>query len=276
MTPEPHYKPGYTGYLETNKFMIGGSLAKRSNTSIGARSAKTPHMEQYLHQPKYLRSTTSMEVRGHPPPGYTGYIPQSHENQGIGERYAIRATNGFGSQERHFRRVRSKMDNLRVGEIEQLQSRLQTEKSVLTTNPPLPYSKHPMAHPHAPGKLNKKENKNSSKPYFMDQDDQLRFFKSGYTGYLPRSRDYFAVGLTQMSNSALKRLDAELATKRYCPFPRQEIKPNEYPTGDTRVAVGQGMKPGYTGYIPGSKFRFARTYGRVSYDAFNTPAETTE
>ena len=98
------------------------------------------------------------------------------------------------------------MDNLRVGEIEQLQSRLQTEKSVLTTNPPLPYSKHPMAHPHAPGKLNKKENKNSSKPYFMDQDDQLRFFKSGYTGYLPRSRDYFAVGLTQMSNSGKSKI----------------------------------------------------------------------
>ena len=47
-------------------------------------------------------------------------------------------------------------------------------------------------------------------------------------------------------------MDAELATRRYCPFPRQELKPNENSEKDTRVTQGQGMKPGYTGYIPGA------------------------
>jgi len=278
MTPDPHYKPGYTGYLEGNKFMIGGSLAKRSHTSIGQRTKISPNITPYLHVTPELtpqssrRPKTAVEFRSHPPPGYTGYVPKSHDNQGIGERYAIRATNGFGSQERHYRRVRSKMDNLRADEIEKLQARLETEGKPPTKS----LGTHPMAHPHAPGKLNPKEIKPLNKPYFMDNSNQLRFFKSGYTGYLPRSRDYFAVGLTQMSNSALQRMDAELATKRYCPFPRQEMKPNENCEKDTRITFGQGMKPGYTGYIPGSKFRFARTYGKVSYDAFNIPAEATE
>lgn len=58
-----------------------------------------------------------------------------------------------------------------------------------------------MAHPHAPGKLNPAEIVQNNRPYFMDGKNENRFFKSGYTGYLPRSRDYFAVGLTTMSSS---------------------------------------------------------------------------
>ena len=58
-----------------------------------------------------------------------------------------------------------------------------------------------MSHPHAPGKLNPPENPAPKVPYSKSCEEDLRFFKSGYTGYLPRSRDYFAVGLTQMSNS---------------------------------------------------------------------------
>ena len=45
-----------------------------------------------------------------------------------------------------------------------------------------------------------------------------------------------------------------MMTGRYCPFPRQELKPNESKVCDTRVSLGQGMKPGYTGYIPGNLF----------------------
>ena len=47
-------------------------------------------------------------------------------------------------------------------------------------------------------------------------------------------------------------MDAELVTNRYCPFPRQPMKPNEPLEKDTRLTPGSGMKPGYTGYIPGN------------------------
>jgi len=59
-------------------------------------------------------------------------------------------------------------------------------------------------------------------------------------------------------------------TGKYIPVPRQPLKPNENSSLDTRISPGQGMKPGYTGYIPGSRFIFAKTYGKISYDAFNT------
>ena len=81
-------------------------------------------------------------------------------------------------------------------------------------------------------------------------------------------------------------MDDEYSTGRYCPAPRMPLKPNEHKSMDTRIAPGQGMKPGYTGYIPGiilcflffiqpflllgSRFIFAKSYGKISYDAFNT------
>ena len=51
---------------------------------------------------------------------------------------------------------------------------------------------------------------------------------------------------------ALKRMDHEHSTGKYCPVPRQPLKPNENKSMDTRISPGQGMKPGYTGYIPGN------------------------
>ena len=46
-------------------------------------------------------------------------------------------------------------------------------------------------------------------------------------------------------------MDNEHMTGKYIPVPRQPLKPNENTSLDTRISPGQGMKPGYTGYIPG-------------------------
>ena len=46
-------------------------------------------------------------------------------------------------------------------------------------------------------------------------------------------------------------MDNEHMTGKYIPVPRQPLKPNENSSLDTRISPGQGMKPGYTGYIPG-------------------------
>merc|ERR1712062_105817 len=46
------------------------------------------------------RPTTSMDTRGAIMPGYTGFYPKhQHENEGIGERFSIRATNAWKTQE---------------------------------------------------------------------------------------------------------------------------------------------------------------------------------
>lgn len=49
-------------------------------------------------------------------------------------------------------------------------------------------------------------------------------------------------------------MDNEHMTGKYIPVPRQPLKPNENSSLDTRISPGQGMKPGYTGYIPGKHF----------------------
>ena len=49
-------------------------------------------------------------------------------------------------------------------------------------------------------------------------------------------------------------MDNEHMTGKYIPVPRQPLKPNENSSLDTRISPGQGMKPGYTGYIPGKPY----------------------
>ena len=59
-------------------------------------------------------------------------------------------------------------------------------------------SAHPMSHPH----LNAPQApSNTQKSYFMSQTNPERYHKSGYTGYLPRSRDFYAAGLSTVSTS---------------------------------------------------------------------------
>jgi len=266
MDPEPHYTPGYTGYLEGNRFVVGGTIAQRSHTALGLRTGKSPEMIHSRHPTAGSRPTTSMDTRGAIMPGYTGFYPKhQHENEGIGERFSIRATNAWKTQDQHVKRRRNRMENIRAKEIRQLQSKLENDRSNERQDGII---RHPMLKPQQLEDETWKP-KPIEKPYFMDSGNKLRFFKSGYTGYLPRSRDFFAQGLTQTSNLALQRMDAEHSDGKYYPVPRQPLKPNENKSIDTRISVGQGMKPGYTGYIPGSRFIFAKTYGRISYDAFN-------
>lgn len=267
MAPEPHFKPGYTGYLEKRNYYIGGSLGKRSHTSLEARRKESPKMDLFVHgkavsNPKNGRPQSAI-IPNTPPAGYTGYVPKSHGNDGIGERYAVRALNGFRSQETHNKRTNHKMTNIRANEIQQLQQRLQNEPNKISRS----QSAHPMSHPH----LNAPQApSNTQKSYFMSQTDPERYHKSGYTGYLPRSRDFYAAGLSTVSTSALSRMDAELHSGRYCPFPRQGLKPHERPQTDSRITQGMGMKPGYTGYIPGSRYEFAKTYGKITFQTFNS------
>jgi len=128
MTKEPYYKPGYTGYLEGDKFMIGGTIAQRSATSIGMRSTETPDMRHSRHQNH--RPVTSLNTRGAIMPGYTGFYPKHQDtNQGIGERYSVRATRGFVAQDSFVKRRKNKMENIRAQEIRQLQSKLENDKA---------------------------------------------------------------------------------------------------------------------------------------------------
>ena len=56
-------------------------------------------------------------------------------------------------------------------------------------------------------------------------------------------------------------MDNEHMTGKYIPVPRQPLKPNENSSLDTRISPGQGMKPGYTGYIPGKYFNLIALNG---------------
>ena len=64
-------------------------------------------------------------------------------------------------------------------------------------------------------------------------------------------------------------MDNEHMTGKYIPVPRQPLKPNENSSLDTRISPGQGMKPGYTGYIPGKLFVVGQRLALISKPLYN-------
>jgi hypothetical protein len=65
----------YTGYLEKNKFMIGGSQARRSHTAIGMRTQQSPKMVQFVHGiPERCHTAAGIrQPNTNKLPGYAGF-----------------------------------------------------------------------------------------------------------------------------------------------------------------------------------------------------------
>lgn len=96
-------------------------------------------------------------------------------------------------------------------------------------------------------------------PYSMDDKDPQKFFMSGFTGYVPRSRFLFGSSFPVLTNLALQefgQMRKHGSTKGVTRPPLSRIYPQNL-----------GLLPHYGGYVPGYKFQFGRTYGHFTQDA---------
>ena len=118
--------------------------------------------------------------------------------------------------------------------------------------------------------------KRSAEPYVSrrnsSRSNRLDYHISGYTGFLPMSRNKISMGYPKMTKQAiadyrekerqqeeLQDLPFQLERKIENPVIRRVVYPKK-----------SGMVPHYTGHIPGEKFKYGNTFGTSTNAALKT------
>ncbi|XP_025991362.2 UPF0605 protein CG18335 [Solenopsis invicta] len=128
LTAEPHFIPGYSGYCPQYRFNCGETYAKATHKLLldpAINHAKTlvlanrvaddyeawrPSKSDINVVNTRFKRTDPLFV--HPMlPGYEGFVPGS--NVSLGQRYAVRATEGLADFERQQLRNKAALDRLR-------------------------------------------------------------------------------------------------------------------------------------------------------------------
>ena len=95
----------------------------------------------------------------------------------------------------------------------------------------------------------------SISPHYMSQNDPKKYFMSGYTGFVPKSRKYMGKGYPVITNEALKEhADSEQHISQVKTEPVIVHRPTPHPPQMPKIyPVKSGLVPNYTGHIPGRR-----------------------
>ncbi|XP_034402755.1 protein FAM166B isoform X2 [Cyclopterus lumpus] len=106
----------------------------------------------------------------------------------------------------------------------------------------------------------------TGKPYLMDDDNPHKYFISGFTGHVPKSRFLIGKGFPVTTNQALIQFGKQQRTEptsQGIPGRRDSTitpMPSIYPSNS-------GVVPSFTGHIPGYQFMYGQTFGQLSKNA---------
>ncbi|XP_059581357.1 ciliary microtubule inner protein 2B isoform X2 [Alligator mississippiensis] len=279
MTPDPHHIPGYAGYCPQYKFRLGRTYGKLTSQLLTCPEvARSPHLvlqptqgpcgnaqppeqeEKLLEVPRAGWGAGILPVSCSMIPGYTGFIPRAQHFfaktyleicKEARSDFARQQRRSWGGQEQP-RACQPCLDPAQ-GSKEPAAGIPGSDHRLLPTvmgMAPLPAA----AAPHG-------------SPYSMEDDNPHKYFISGFTGFVPRARFLIGAGFPITTHRAL--LEFARMSRKDGSKPRamgtSSLLP---PLGRTYPAAG-GLLPNYTGYIPGYKFQFGRTYGHLTHDALH-------
>ena len=169
-------------------------------------------------------------------PGYTGYIPKALHN--FGNRYAESCHYAVSA----FKNDQRKYDN-KVAEM----SSINHIQSSSVTGPLTPIANKAKVY------LPMFTKQHSISPYYMPNGHPLKYFISGYTGFVPKQQKYIGQGYPIITRHALQdhahsvqQLDQSLAAPVIIDRPLRPIKPTPL-----LYKKGQGLLPRYTGHVQG-------------------------
>ena len=237
VTASPYHIPGYGGYIPQRKYKIGGTFSKATHEILTDKNNSSGNLVLRKIEPvkekvpQYLSNLV---------PGYTGYIPKGEHYFGLPYVTACSYAKGdhrgaLALQAEHRKRMR---DN--------------GIRAIPLT--PLKYS--------AEQYVSQRSSKKST---------ALDYHISGYTGFLPMSRNKISMGYPSMTQQAIadyREKERQQAAMQNHPFPLEQRVDNCKPE-DRRVLYPQnsGMVPHYTGHIPGEKFKYGDTFGMSTNEA---------
>ncbi|XP_078533357.1 ciliary microtubule inner protein 2B [Lissotriton helveticus] len=284
MTPDPHYIPGYGGFCPQYKYHLGktyGKLTSQLLTSPDVKHSKQLVLQATYPPPRKDEGASSFHQlprsRRHRLgdrklsfsmiPGYTGFIPRSQNY--FAKTYMETSRDALTDFELEQLRMSSQEQEMTLTNALQTGKRephTQQEKQLLTAKyrTPLPAvakDAEPFSSPFA--------FQDQGSPYYMDDDSPHKYFISGFTGYVPRARFLIGSGYPIITNHAMVEFGKMTSNKQLAGDRLAETRlhskslpelANIYPTN-------LGLLPRYTGYVPGYKYQFGKTYGQLTQNA---------
>nr|XP_033785134.1 protein FAM166B [Geotrypetes seraphini] len=278
LTPEPHYIPGYGGFCPQLKYHMGKSYGKLTSKLL--TNPDIPHSPQLvlqnIHNPVPEEETaeplTEMSkgwrrqwreelFTGSRIPGYTGFIPRSQHH--FAKTYAQitqDALNDFLNQQNNLGYQAEELARLRSLQAANAQDDIENERKLLTAKyrtqlPPL-----------VQGPPSYSAFRDDDSPYSMEDNNPHKYFMSGFTGYIPRARFLIGTGYPVTTNRALVEFGQKLQKKNkdssmaYEAGKQHQSLPDIFSIYHSKL----GLLPKYTGYIPGYKFKYGKTYGNLT------------
>ncbi|XP_042565382.1 protein FAM166B [Clupea harengus] len=264
VTPDPQYIPGYAGYCPQLKFNLGktyGQLTAELLTSkdvsrsqrLVLNSGRLPRGKTELGPRGEMRSSWAGGRRqmDHMIPGYTGFVPKSQNY--FAQTYAETCREAL-TEFKQDQRSRVRLGAADLPRMAAKQGLLNVKPRKLNT--PLPaISREPAPY------VSLDSCKPKVSPYSMDDLCPHKYFISGYTGYVPKSRFLIGSGYPITTNKALIQFGRELKGIIEEPWPLPPALTS------TIYHSNRGLLPSYTGHVPGYKFRYGHTFGQLTHNS---------
>ncbi|XP_042364663.1 protein FAM166B [Plectropomus leopardus] len=261
LTPDPHYIPGYAGYCPQLKFNVGKSYGQLTAELLTSPEVK--HSNRLVLHTGHVPSTefgAALTLRSISDsnlkkviPGYTGFIPKSQNYFSFSYSETCRKAMTEFYQDRCVKIQRQSTDLPAVVNYTNQQS--EKPRPPLTAISNKVFSYRPL-----------KTFTPAGNPYFMDDNNPNKYFISGFTGHVPKSRFLIGKGFPITTNQALIQFGKQRRTDpafRGNPGRKDSTiipMPTIYPSD-------RGVVPSFTGHIPGYQFMYGHTYGQLSKNA---------
>ncbi|XP_062870243.1 ciliary microtubule inner protein 2B [Trichomycterus rosablanca] len=262
VTPDPHYIPGYAGYCPQFKYHLGktyGQLTSRLLTSPDISRSQRLVLNSGRLTPTKTDTGTRDEIwrtgSGHSSqpmiPGYTGFVPRRQNY--FSKTYAETCRDALSEFDSNQKRIRlTSVDSLAA-----VHHSLPDIKSLSLSAPLTPVLKEA-----APFK-SVNSWKPLGSPYLMDDSNPHKYFISGFSGYVPKSRVLFGTSYPITTNKALIHFGKEMKQGGTALSVREESD-DSLPPVPTIYPSHQGLLPKYTGHVPGYRFRYGQTFGQLT------------
>lgn len=278
MTPDPYHTPGYCGYCPQFKYEIGRTFGSTTHDLLSRPDVAKSGWSVLAEMTAPIRQDGSGETRSgliktrtkswgdqklveKMIPGYTGYIPKGQHY--FGSRYAEICQSAIADFESYQRSYSGKCQEMRT--VSAMQSTPSAPECTLVKQPVPLKPKLDSSMPYlSPWAL-----QHSISPHYMSQNDPKKYFMSGYTGFVPKSRKYMGKGYPVITNEALREhADSEQRISQLKTEPVTVHRPTPIPPQMPKLyPVEAGLVPNYTGHIPAQKFKYGMTFGHSTKNA---------
>ncbi|XP_059214465.1 protein FAM166B [Centropristis striata] len=261
LTPDPHYIPGYAGYCPQLKYNMGKSYGQLTAELLTSPEVKhSDHLVLYAGHVPATESDAGLTLRSLSDsnmkkviPGYTGFIPKSQNYFACSYSETCRKALSEFYQDGRAKLRRQSADLPAIVNYNNQQFERPRPPLTAISNKAISYR-------------TLKSFSSPGNPYFMDDDNPHKYFISGFTGHVPKSRFLIGKGFPITTNQALIQFGKQQRTD-----PTSQGIPGRKESAVTAMPTiypsNRGVVPKFTGHIPGYQFMYGHTFGQLSKNA---------